>query len=306
MVRFVTKEYVEKNAIKRPWGDILYRNLQPRSRAEAIEQGFYPCMVHGPQPADADPSSLLWCRDDNLFKRNFQFAKNSAKENKKLWGLDFNPGPSSPRADGTRHAEPNVIGPFANLEGLITYILVQGTAVNEPATDTESDDAPAVPKPKQLKKPKASKPTPSPKVSRAKPLSTAPPEDSVQSEDLSRVSKPQKAKMLLSHTGKELTAAAILRNDAIDLSSDEDLADDALEQLIKSKEEAEIFNNLPLFDVTIIHNFIDEWFDMPNISFEDLQLPIGLSVAFQGAIASELAIAQRIVELKQKIDYEKA
>ena len=35
-------------------------------------------------------------------------------------------------------------------------------------------------------------------------------------------------------------------------------------------------------------------------------LPIGLNVAFQGAIASELAIAQRIVELKQKIDHEKA
>ena len=82
--------------------------------------------------------------------------------------------------------------------------------------------------------------------------------------------------------------------------------DDALEQLIKSKEEAEIFNNLPLFDVAIIHSFIDEWFDTPNISFEDLQLPIGLSVTFQGAIASELAIAQRIIELKQKIDYEKA
>ena len=107
-------------------------------------------------------------------------------------------------------------------------------------------------------------------------------------------------------TDQALTAAAILRNDAIDLSSDEDLADDALEQLIKSKEEAEIFNDLPLFDVAIIHNFIDEWFDTPNLSFEDLQLPIGLSVAFTGAIASELALAQRIVELKQKIDYEKA
>ena len=46
--RFVTQEYAEKNAIKRPWGDILYKNLQPRSRAEAIEQGFYPCMVRGP------------------------------------------------------------------------------------------------------------------------------------------------------------------------------------------------------------------------------------------------------------------
>ena len=69
--------------------------------------------------------------------------------------------------------------------------------------------------------------------------------------------------------------------------------------MIKSKEESEIFNNLPLFDVAIIHNFIDEWFDTPNVSFEDLQLPIGLSVAFNGAIASELALAQRIVEPKQ-------
>ena len=45
--RFVTQEYAEKNAIKRPWGDILYKNLQPRTQAEAIEQGFYPCMVRG-------------------------------------------------------------------------------------------------------------------------------------------------------------------------------------------------------------------------------------------------------------------
>ena len=45
--------------------------------------------------------------------------------------------------------------------------------------------------------------------------------------------------MPLPHTGQELTTAAILRNDDIDLSSDEDLADDALEQLIKSKEEAD-------------------------------------------------------------------
>ena len=112
--------------------------------------------------------------------------------------------------------------------------------------------------------------------------------------------------MPLPHTIQELTVAAILCNDAIDLSSDEGLADDALEQLIKSKEEAEIFNDLPLFDVAIIHNFIDEWFDTPNLSYEDLQLPIGLSVAFTGAIASELALDQRIVELKQKIDFEKA
>ena len=173
--RFVTQEYAEKNAIKRPWGDILYKNLPPRSRAEAIEQGFYPCMVRGPQPADADPSSLLWCHDDNLFKRNFQFANNSAKENKKSRGLDFNPGPSAPRADGTREAEPNLVRPFYNLEGLITHIMVQGTDVDQPADDADSDEAPAPPKPKKLKKPKASKPSPAPKASRVKPLATAPP-----------------------------------------------------------------------------------------------------------------------------------
>ena len=52
--------------------------------------------------------------------------------------------------------------------------------------------------------------------------------------------------MPLQPTSQELTAAAILGNDAIDLSSDDDLGDDALEQLIKSKQEAEIFNELPL------------------------------------------------------------
>ena len=29
--RFVTKEYAEKNAIKGPWGDIVYKGLQPKS-----------------------------------------------------------------------------------------------------------------------------------------------------------------------------------------------------------------------------------------------------------------------------------
>ena len=116
----------------------------------------------------------------------------------------------------------------------------------------------------------------------------------------------EKEKQIVKHIDQTLTPAPILREEPIDLSNDEDLADDALEQLIKSKEQAEIFNNLPLFDVAIIHNFIDEWFNTPNLSFEDLQLPIGLSVSFNGAIASELALAQRIVELKHKIDYEKA
>ena len=92
--KFVMKEYAEKNAIKAPWGDILYKNLPPRTQAEAIEQGFYPCMVRGPQPKNAEPSSLLWCREDSLFKRNYQFAKDSAAKNKKDLGLDFNPGPS--------------------------------------------------------------------------------------------------------------------------------------------------------------------------------------------------------------------
>ena len=141
-------------------------------------------MLRRPQPANADPSSLLWCREDNLFKCNYQFAQNSAKENKKSLGLDFNPGPSAPHADGTREAEPNLVGPFYNLEGLMTHIMVQGAVVNQPADDAESDEAPAPPKPKKLKKPKASKSASAPKILRAKPLATAPPEDSVQSEDL--------------------------------------------------------------------------------------------------------------------------
>ena len=81
--RFVTAEYAEKNAIKQPWGDILFKNLVPKTQSEAIAQGFYPCMVHGPQPDNADPSSLLWCWEDKLFKRNFQFARESTAKNKK-------------------------------------------------------------------------------------------------------------------------------------------------------------------------------------------------------------------------------
>ena len=108
-------------------------------------------MVRGPQPTDADPSSLLWCRDDNLFKRNYLSAKNSAKENKKSLGLEFNPGPSAPRADGTHEAEPNLVGPFYNLEGLITHIMVQGATVDHSADDADSDEAPAPPKPVKQK-----------------------------------------------------------------------------------------------------------------------------------------------------------
>ena len=104
-------------------------------------------MVCGPQPADAHPSSLLWCHDDNLFKCNFQFAQNSAKQNKKTLGLDFNPGSSAPRADGTRDAEPNVVGPFHKLDGLITHISVQGAKVDHSDDDADTDEAP-VPTPK--------------------------------------------------------------------------------------------------------------------------------------------------------------
>ena len=197
-------------------------------------------MIHGPQPAKADPSSLLWCHEDNLFKRNYQFAKNSAKENKKSLGLDFNPGPSAPRADGPREAEPNLVGPFYNLEGLITHIKVQGADVDQPADDADSDEALAPLKPvKQMKPkaskpssvPKASKPSSAPKASRAKPLATAPPEVSVQSKDLSRISKSAKSKKPMQPTGQALTPAAVLRNenDAIDLSSDDNLGDDTLE-----------------------------------------------------------------------------
>ena len=217
-------------------------------------------------------------------------------KNKKTFGLDFNPGPSAPREDGTREANENRIDPFYNLEGLITHIAVQGANVDHSADNADSDEAPAPPKPQKQEKTKASKPSVASKASRAKPLATAPPAPSINSEDLSRISKkkekPQKENVKSS--GQALTPAAFLRNKtkAIDLSTDDECGDDALEQLIKSKQEAEIFNDLPLFDVNILDNFIDEWFDNPNLSFDDLQLQIGISVAFQGAIASELALAQ--------------
>ena len=70
-------------------------------------------------------------------------------KNKKTFGLNFNPGPSAPRADGTRDANPNVIGPFYNLEGLITHIAVQGADVDHSADDADSDEAPAPPKPRK-------------------------------------------------------------------------------------------------------------------------------------------------------------
>ena len=172
--------------------------------------------------------------------------------------------------------------------------MVHGARVDHPNNDSDSDEAPTpTPRPKKPKKVKVSSSAAPPKASRVKPLATAPPEASVQSEDLSRISKSDKMKKPMQPTGQALTPAAVLRNknDAIDLSSDDDLGDDALEQLIKSKQEVEIFNDLPLFDVDILYKFTDEWFDIPDLSFDDLKLPIGLSVSFHGAIAPELALA---------------
>ena len=158
----------------------------------------------------------------------------SAKENKKTLGLDFNPGPSAPRADGSREANPNVIGPYANLDGLITYIMVQGARVDHSDNGADSDEAPPPPpKPQKQKKTKASKSSATPKASRAKPLATAPSAPSNTFEDQSRVSKrtekPQKK--TTPRTSQALTQEAVLRNEsvAIDLSSDEEFGEDALE-----------------------------------------------------------------------------
>ena len=43
-----------------------------------------------------------------------------------------------------------------------------------------------------------------------------------------------------------------------------------------------------------------------SYSFRSIRWAIPISVTFHGAIANELALAQKIVELKNKIDYEKA
>nr|XP_040256464.1 neurofilament heavy polypeptide-like [Aegilops tauschii subsp. strangulata] len=179
-------------------------------------------------------------------QRNYKFAKDSEVKNKKSLRCNFNPGPTAPRADGTRDANPNVIGPFDNFDGFLSYIAAQRATVDQSADDADSDEAPAPPKPQKQKKTKASRPGAAPSASRVKPLATDPPASSMQSEDLSRVSKKtEKPKKMPIHSpGQALTPAAVLRNDneAIDLST----------------------------------------------------------------IAHELALAQKIVEQKNKIDYEKA
>lgn len=186
--------------------------------------------MHGPRTLarKCRLSSLQWCRDDDLFKRNFQFAKEFSAKNKKEFRLNFNPNPSARWSDGTREVNENRIGPINNFDGLLSH-------------DADSKDAPTPPK--QKKKSKASKPSAAPKALTLKPLKTPPPETSVQSEDQSRISKRTKKPKPKKVSGQALTLATVLRNEdnTIDQSSDEDLAYDALEQLIKSKQEAELF-----------------------------------------------------------------
>ena len=122
-------------------------------------------------------------------------------KNKKNLGINFNPGPSSPRPDGRRDANPNVISPFNNFDGLLSHIAAQRATVDQSADDADSEDAPA----QKKKKTKASKPSATPTASTVKPLKTAPPKSSVQSEDLSRISKPSRVKMPLQPTSQELT-----------------------------------------------------------------------------------------------------
>lgn len=165
--------------------------------------------------------------------------------------------------------------------------------MEQSAEEADSDDAPS-PR-KQKKKAKSSKPSASAaqKSSTKKPLKTAATESSVQSKDLTHVSKRTKKPLPKKVAGQPLTPAAVLHNDedTIDLSIDEDLSDEALEMLIKSKQEAEIFSDLPLFDVGILNNFIVEWFDDQSISIDSLQLSVGINVTFHEAIDNELALA---------------
>src|SRR3990170_8984464 len=139
---FVTPEYGEKNAVRPPWADIVYRKLIPKTKAEAIAKGFYPCMVRGPQPENADASSLRWCRDDDLFEQNLQFARASAVQNKKELGIDFNPGPVAPRPDGSREANRNRIGPFNSFDGLLSHIAAQRATVEKAAGEEEHAEDP--------------------------------------------------------------------------------------------------------------------------------------------------------------------
>ena len=102
------------------------------------------------------------------------------------------------------------------------------------------------------------------------------------------------------------SSTVVDEDNLIDLS-DDDYDSDALENIIKSKQEDDKrLKNLPLFDPDILHNFIDEWFEDPTITIDDLQLPIGISVTFQGFVGEELTITQKAHEQKAKIRHENA
>jgi hypothetical protein len=206
LYHFLTPEYADKNAVRPPWADIVYKKLHPKTKTEAIAKGFFPCMVRGLMPENADPSSLRWCREDDLIEANLQFAKASAAQNKKDLGIDFNPGPAAPRPDGCREAESNLIGPFDDFDSFLEHCAAQRATVGEAAEEEEHVEVPEPPKPK--KKAKASKSSAAPKASSVKPLKSASPESSVQSEDLSRISKKSKKPKKIS--GQGLTPASIL------------------------------------------------------------------------------------------------
>jgi hypothetical protein len=221
-------------------------------------------MVRYAMPHDPDPSSIRWCHDDDLFEANYQFARASAEQNKKDYGIDFNPRPAEPRPNGTREADPNLTGPCDNLKAYIEHLDALRTAAAAAHGEAQADDnAPASPKPQcrskgsKAKGPKASKAATTPKASRVKPLRSAPPETSVHSKTVSRNSPKTK-----SSAGRGPKPTSTLRDDddIIHLSND-DFDDDALEKLIKNKqEETDIFKDLPLFDHDILNNFIDELF----------------------------------------------
>ena len=74
--------------------------------------------------------------------------------------------------------------------------------------------------------------------------------------------------------------------------SDDEFDDEALARLIQQKEEeAKLLKDLPLIDPVLFEHFIDEWFADPSLTIDALQLPIGLSVTFQGLVNEELTVA---------------
>nr|XP_020155285.1 translation initiation factor IF-2-like [Aegilops tauschii subsp. strangulata] len=137
---FVTPENAKKNAVRPPWADIVYMKLHPKTKAEAIAKGFYPCM----------------------------FARASVVQIKNDLGIDFNPGTAAPKPDGSHEVEQNLIGPFNSFDGLLPHIAAQRATVEEAAGEEEREDVPEPPKPK--KKSKASKSIVVPKASSMKPL----------------------------------------------------------------------------------------------------------------------------------------